>query len=108
MREIEIYNGQRQVRGLKIREIDALEKQGYKISRWGIDIDALGTEELAAKMFDEILRAGTMCNGDFDFKELTPADERALFFGILAETFGSLAEKKTSSPSIAGTPTESA
>lgn len=95
MREIETEGGPQEVRGLTVGEIDELSKD-YPITRWGCNLDDLGEDAATNEMFESILIAGTIKSPDFDFKQLTPRDERALFFGILAETYGDKDEEKNS------------
>ena len=92
MREIKIEGGKRNVRGLSVAEIKEMEGNGYPINRWRIELTGLETDADAGKMFEEILEKAVI--DPIDFSTLTPADERRLFFGIIAETFGSGEEEK--------------
>ena len=102
MRDIEIDGGIRRVRGLSRAEIEIMSDKGYPISRWGIELDSLGIDDKASDMFDEMLKIGCQEADTINFGALTPADERRLFFGIVAETFGAKDEEKNSSRSGAG------
>jgi hypothetical protein len=99
MREIEVNGGKCQVRGLNRMELDELEKKGYPISRWQVDLGGLGRDAKANEMFDEVLNKGCVASTSIDFDALIPVEERKLFLGIIAETYGDEDEEKNLSPS---------
>lgn len=105
MREIEIDGSRHEVRGLTRSEIKDLSAGGYAISRWGLDLAGLGTDPLAADLFDAVVRLG--CVKPVNVEDLTPSAERALMLGIIKETYGDEDEEKNLSGSGNGTQTGS-
>lgn len=105
MREIEIDGGRHKVRGLTRAEINTLAADGLPISRWGLDLNGLGSDPKAAELFDAVIKLG--CVKTVKLDDLTPAAERALMLGIIKETYGDEDEEKNLSRSGNGTQTGS-
>ena len=107
MREIEVNGRKISVRGITRYEIEKMQKDGLPINRWGITLDIDGDSAKAEQMFDAVLKIAVNGDDPVDIMAMTPAEERKLFTGIMAETFGSGDEEKNSSRSGNGTQTES-
>jgi len=107
LREINVNDIVFRVRGLKRSELSDMASNGYPITRWGIDLTGLGSDDKAAEMFDAIMDMGSTGPKNINLEDLTPAEERRIFFAIIAETFGSGDEEKNLSRSGSGTQTGS-